>query len=273
MKVGYLGPQGTFSEEAILSLKSFKEEELIPLATEQDVLRETDKGRVSKGIVPIENSIEGTVNVTLDTLTFETNLLIEREIVTPVKHNLLAPPHLGLTDIARIISHPQATAQCRKFLSKNFPSVAIEAANSTAEAARKAAKSQDAAAIGTALAAKLYNLRVLASKIQDYKDNQTRFVLVGREAVPPTGRDKTSVVCFIYEDRPGSLLEILQEFAKRDINLTKIQSRPTKESLGEYYFWIDMEGHIEDKQVGAALAVLQEKIRNIKMLGSYPRAR
>src|SRR3989304_4481269 len=165
MKVGYLGPQGTFSEEAILSLKSFKEKDLVPLATEQDVLRETDKGRVSKGIVPIENSIEGPGNVTLDTLTFETNLLIEREIVTPVKHNLLAPPHLGLPGIARIISHPQATAQCRKFLSKNFPSVAIEAANSTAEAARKAAKSQDAAAIGTALAGKVYNLRSLGSQI------------------------------------------------------------------------------------------------------------
>ncbi|MDP3013064.1 MAG: prephenate dehydratase, partial [Candidatus Subteraquimicrobiales bacterium] len=179
-----------------------------------------------------------------------------------------------LKDIKMIISHPQATAQCRRYLAQKLSGVVIEAANSTAEAVRKVSLQKDKgiAAIGTRLAAELYGLEIVASNIEDFKDNLTRFVLVGRKATKRTGKDKTSIVCFIYADRPGSLLQILQEFAYRHINLTKIQSRPTKKALGEYCFWIDMEGHIEDEAVASAIKCLKCKTREVKMLGSYPKA-
>ncbi|MFQ5574727.1 MAG: prephenate dehydratase [Terriglobia bacterium] len=272
MKIGYLGPRGTFTEEAVRTVEALKNNEFVPLPTEEDVIRHTDSGRVAKGVIPIENSIEGTVNVTLDGLAFEAGLLIEREIIVAVEHNLLITPGTPVDSIKSIISHPQATAQCRKFLSTNFPRATVEAANSTADAARMAAEAGPAkAAIGTALAAEIYGLAVAKSRIQDYRENRTRFVVVGKDSAEPTGYDKTSLACFIYEDRPGSLLQILTEFADRSINLTKIQSRPTKKSLGDYYFWIDLEGHVSDAQVGEALTALEKKILNVKLLGSYPR--
>ncbi|MEW6189598.1 MAG: prephenate dehydratase [Actinomycetota bacterium] len=273
VKMGYLGPQGTFTEEALLSAIQVDEKDLVPYPTEQEVIFAVDRGEVDKGIVPIENSIEGSVNVTLDTLTFGANLVIEREIIVPVRHNLIARPRVKLKDISLVISHPQATAQCRNYLVKNLPNVPVIAANSTAEAVKKVAEQEGSmAAIGTHLAARIYNLNILESDIQDFKDNKTRFVLVGKDPAPRTGNDKTSVVCFIYEDRPGSLLQILQEFAYRYINLTKIQSRPTKKALGDYCFWIDMEGHLEDEVIASALKCLKCKIRDVKILGSYPRA-
>lgn len=273
MKIGYLGPAGTFSHEALLLTRGLKKEVFIPFPTEQEVILAVEKGKVKKGIVPIENSIEGTVNVTLDMLVFEANLVIEREIIAPVSHNLLTHPRASKKDISLIISHPQAAAQCRKYLLKNFPKAPIEAANSTAEAVKIAAgRGKEAAAIGTKLAAKLYKMKILASDIEDFKDNQTRFVLVGKEKAKRTGHDKTSVACFIHQDRPGSLLQILQEFAYRFINLTKIQSRPTKKALGDYYFWIDMEGHIDDAIVKETINCLKCKLRAVKVLGSYPRA-
>ncbi|MDI6822601.1 MAG: prephenate dehydratase [Actinomycetota bacterium] len=273
VKIGYLGPQGTFTEEALLWAMQVDEKNLVPYPTEQEVIFAVDRGKVDKGIVPIENSIEGSVNVTLDTLTFGANLVIEREIIVPVRHNLIARPKVKLKDISLVISHPQAAAQCRNYLVKNLPNVPVVAANSTAEAVKKVAEQEGPmAAIGTHLAARIYNLNILESDIQDFKDNKTRFVLVGKDPTPRTGNDKTSVVCFIYEDRPGSLLQILQEFAYRYINLTKIQSRPTKKALGDYCFWIDMEGHLEDEVIASALKCLKCKIRDVKILGSYPRA-
>ncbi len=273
-RIGFLGPQGTFTEEALLSNFDIKEKELVSCPTEQEVISAVEKGEVNLGIVPIENSIEGVVNATLDTLTFEANLLIEQEIIAPVHHNLIAHKGTKLKDIKMIISHPQATAQCRKYLAKKLPNVVVEAANSTAESVKKVAErgNHKAAAIGTKLAAELYGLEVIDTNIEDFKGNQTRFVIVGRKPVERTGKDKTSIVCFIYQDRPGSLLQILQEFAYRNINLTKIQSRPTKKALGEYCFWIDMEGHIKDEAVASAIKCLKCKIREVKILGSYPRA-
>lgn len=273
-RTAFLGPRGTFAEEALLGQTSVKEKDLVSYPTVKDVIYAVDKGRVSRGIVPIENSIEGSVNETLDILTFEVNnVVIEQEIIIPITHNLIARTGLKPKDIKVVVSHPQATAQCRSYLARRLPSVPIIAANSTAEAVKRAAEeNKSMAAIGTKLAAKIYGLAVLGADIGDYKDNQTRFVIVGKKPVPRTGNDKTSIVCFIHENRPGSLLQILQEFAFRYINLTKIQSRPTKKGLGEYCFWIDMEGHLKDEQIADTLKCLKCKLRALKVLGSYPRA-
>jgi len=272
-KIAFLGPEGTFAQEALLSCISAKKGDFVSCSTVKDVIHLVDKGEVAQGIVPIENSIEGTVNETLDTLTFETKkVVIEREIVIPIVHHLIARDGLKLKEIKTVISHPQATAQCRNYLARELPGATILAANSTAEAVKRVAEETGPlAAIGTKLAAEIYRLKILAEDIGDFKDNQTRFLLLGRKPIPRTGNDKTSVVCFIYENRPGSLLQILQEFAFRFINLTKIQSRPTKKALGEYCFWIDMEGHLEDEQIAEALKCLRCKLRDLKVLGSYPR--
>lgn len=272
--IAFLGPPGTYSEEALLKLIDGEPHKLAPQTSIQEVIAAVEKGAADKGFVPIENSIEGSINTTLDMLTFEANVLIEREEVISISNNLLSGKDVSKDKLETIISHPQATAQCRGYLANNFPGIRIEAANSTAEAAKiVAGRGDNSAAIGTVLAAEIYGLKVLERNIQDFKDNQTRFVLLGDEASPRTGRDKTSVVCFIKQDRPGSLLEILQEFAGRGINLTKIQSRPTRKALGEYYFFIDMEGHIEDEPIAAAIESLRGKLREVKLLGSYPRAK
>ncbi|MFZ3062252.1 MAG: prephenate dehydratase [Actinomycetota bacterium] len=271
-KIGYLGPPGTFAEEALLSILRVDEGTLVPYPTVPDIIQAVEKGKVPRGIIPIENSIEGSINVTLDIMAFESNVLIEREIIIPVRHNLIARRGMKITDIKGIVSQPHATAQCRLYLAKNLPDIPIIAANSTAEAVKRIAESDKSyAAIGTTLAAKLYGLSVLAKDIEDYKDNQTRFVIVGKEKTPRTGHDKTSIICMIHEDRPGSLLQILQEFAYRYINLTKIESRPAKKALGEYMFFIDMEGHIDDPIVAEAINCLKCKIKDVKFLGSYPR--
>lgn len=273
--IGYLGPPGTFTEEALFKITTPDDNKLIEYSSIPDILFAIETGEIDEGIVPIENSIEGSVNVTLDIMIFQVSLLIKNEIILNVDHNLLAKKGIAFNEINRIFSHPHAVAQCRNFIKTNFDNIEIKAANSTAEAAKLVAASAagNDAAISTKLAAELYGLEMLASGIQDYKDNLTRFVIVGKEFGKRSGFDKTSLVCFIYEDKPGSLLEILQEFAKRNINLTKIESRPTKKTLGEYCFLMDMEGHIEDAIVSEAIDVLKGKLRHIKMLGSFPRWR
>ncbi|HEX21282.1 MAG TPA: prephenate dehydratase, partial [Actinobacteria bacterium] len=260
--IGFLGPKGTFTEEALLRLIGNGDKlNLIPFNSIQEVIAGVESGKVDKGFVAIENSIEGSVNTTLDMLTFEAGILIEQEVIAAISHNLISRHNLTKDNINMILSHPQATAQCRKYLARNFPHARIGAANSTAEAAKLVAESlENAAAIGTRLAAEIYDLKVIDINIQDFADNQTRFVLLGRERPAHTGRDKTSLVCFIKKDRPGSLLEILQEFAKREINLTKIQSRPTRKALGEYYFFIDVEGHMEDERLADTMVVLRQKL-------------
>jgi prephenate dehydratase len=274
-RVGFLGPEGTFTEQALLTQPDLLEGELVPLASIPDVLAAAAAGDVDYGFVAIENAIEGSVNVTLDTLAFETDLLIEREVVIAVHLNLLARPGVALSDIKTVMSFPHATAQCRGFLSRELPGVNAQATNSTADAARLLAEEGDehTAAIGTARAAEVYGLEVLASGIEDHPENATRFVVVAREGIPPrTGHDKTSIVVFQRADAPGSLLAILQEFAARNINLTKLESRPTKTSLGDYCFLIDLEGHIDDELVADALRALKSKQAAVKFLGSYPAA-
>lgn len=270
-RVAYLGPPGTFTEEALLSWPDLEFETSIPFPTVEEAILAVQDNLAEKAVVPIENSLEGSVNATLDCLAFEADVFIQAEKVCQVKHCLLARPGVGLEEVACVISHPQAAAQCRRHLIELLPGVEVVAANSTAEAALRVAESGGPlAALGSALAAELYGLQVLREGMEDHPENRTRFVLLGREKTPPSGRDKTSMVCFIHQDRPGMLLQILQEFAYRYINLTKIESRPTKKGLGEYCFFIDCEGHEEDEVVASALKCLRCKLPQVKILGSYP---
>jgi prephenate dehydratase len=272
-RVGFLGPEGTFSHEALGVIPEAWGAEAVPYPSVFDVVRAVEEGEVAAGVVPIENSLEGSVNATLDALAFEANVLILREVDLPIHHHLLAPQGVGLEEIRVLFSHPHASAQCRGFLARKLAGVELRATNSTAEAARAAAAvGAGAAAIGSATAARIFGLEILVPGIMDRPDNRTRFVLLGRYIPPPTGADKTSVVCFIAEDRPGSLLGILEEFAIRQINLTKIESRPTKERLGEYCFFVDLEGHIAEPRVAEALKGLHRRLAALRFLGSYPRA-
>ncbi len=246
-------------------------EHAIPFPTVEEAILAVEDGATEKAVVPIENSIEGSVNATLDALAFEAGVFIQGEKVYGVRHFLLAREGVGMEEIRRVVSHPQAAAQCRRHLVELLPGVEVEAANSTSEAAQRvAASEQPLAAIGSGLAAELYGLAVLREGMEDHSENRTRFVLLGKEKMPPSGDDKTSMVCFIYQDRPGMLLQILQEFAFRYINLSKIESRPTKEVLGEYCFFIDCEGHEEHEVVASALKCLDCKLPRVKHLGSYP---
>ncbi|MBN1289249.1 MAG: prephenate dehydratase [Actinobacteria bacterium] len=270
-RIGYLGPQGTFTQEALNKSVFSDYDETVSYSTVREVLLAVNDGDIDNGMVPIENSIEGSVNVTIDTLASETELLIEREVVLPIRLNLVLPSGVPESEVSRIYSHPHATAQCRRFLADRFPGADIVAANSTAEAAIIISEAKEPlAAIATDLAADIYGLTIAERDIEDFPDNKTRFVLVGKRLAKRTGEDKTSMVCFIKKNRPGSLLEILREFASRDINLTKIESRPTRKALGEYFFFIDVEGHIEDEKLAASLIILKEELRELKLLGSYP---
>lgn len=270
-RVAFLGPPGTFTEEALLSQADLAAGELVPIRSIAEVIAAVEQGEADIGVVPIENAIEGSVNVTLDTLGFDSDLLIQREVVLSISLNLCAKPGTALSDIKAVISMPHAVAQCREWLAAKLPGVEVGAANSTAEAAQHVARARatSRAAISTALAAKLYGLDVLAADIEDHPENQTRFVVISRGVPPRTGHDKTSIVVFQSQDRPGSLLAILQEFAARAVNLTKLESRPTKRGLGNYCFFIDCEGHIADELVADVLRNLAAK-HTVKFLGSYP---
>ena len=271
-RVGYLGPPGTFAEEALLGQRDLAAGTPVPLRTVPEVLTAVERGDVDAGLVPIENSIDGTVTVTLDTLAFDTDLLVQREIDLPISLHLCVKPGTRLADVTTVVSHPSPFGQCRTWLARKLANADLEAANSTADAARRVAESSqsDRASIGTAHAARLYGLEVLASEIEDHPENETRFVLVGPGVPAPTGHDKTSIVCFQREDRPGSLLAILQEFAARAINLTKLESRPTRRGLGQYCFFIDFAGHVDDELVADCLRNLAARQAEVKFLGSYP---
>lgn len=271
---GFLGPPGTFTQEALLQVADPESADLVYFPTVEEVVLAVRDGDVERGMVPIENSVEGTVNATIDTLGFEVDdLVIEAEVILNVRLHLLARPGTELADITEVYSMPVATAQCRKWLRDNLPSAKTVAANSTAEAAgRVAYEKGSAAAIGPNLAAQLFGLEVVARDVTDHPEAETRFVVVGHDTPPPSGRDKTSLVVFIAEDKPGALLDILKDFAERDINLTKLESRPTKRVLGEYCFFIDLEGHADDDVVAETLGKLESHVAKIRRLGSYPRA-
>jgi prephenate dehydratase len=272
-RVGFLGPHGTFAEEAILTQADLADQDLTPLRSVPDVIGAVERGDVDVGLVPIENSIEGTVTVTLDTLAFDTDLLIQREVDLPISLSLCARPGTKLGAVRTVLSHPNPLGQCRVWLSRKLPDAVTVVTNSTAEAAEQVAAATDdptVAAICTEYAARLNGLEIVAKDIEDHPENQTRFVVVGHGVPAPTGHDKTSIVCFQREDRPGSLLAMLQEFAARAINLTKLESRPTKRSLGDYCFFIDFDGHVVDELVADCLRNLRAKTADVKFLGSYP---
>ncbi|HMC38920.1 MAG TPA: prephenate dehydratase [Acidimicrobiales bacterium] len=279
--IGFLGPRGTFTEEALRSDAHLAAADLRAMRSFVHVLDGVASGEIDYGFVAIENSIEGTVSITMDQLVFEQELIIVGEVVLPVTQNLVGPPGLRMADVKRVVSFPHATGQCRGWLADHLPDVEEVAATSTAEAVRLVGEGGDGfhdghtAAIGTALAASLYGLDVLAAEIEDHRDNSTRFVLVSRpeSGIPaPTGHDKTSVVCFQSADRPGSLHGILGQFSARDLNLVKLESRPTKKGLGDYCFIIDFEGHVGDEMVADCLRDLHAGLRSLKFLGSYPAA-
>jgi prephenate dehydratase len=271
-RVGFLGPHGTFAEEALLTQPDLAAGEAVPFRDVPHVITAVESGEVDVGIVPIENSIEGSITVTLDTLAFDTELLVQREVDLPVSLSLCAPKGTKLSDITTVVSHPNPLGQTRMWMARHLPDATTIAANSTAEAALQVARSKKKgmASIGTRSGAARAGLHIVARDIEDHPGNQTRFVIVGYGIPSATGHDKTSIVCFQREDRPGSLLAILQEFSARAINLSKLESRPTKQNLGDYCFFIDFEGHLADELVADCLRNLAAKQAEVKFLGSYP---
>ena len=272
-RIGFLGPTGTFTEQALLTQPDLASAQLQARPSFAEILFAVDDGELDLGFVAIENAIEGAVNVTMDTLAFDVQLLIQREVVLAVEMNLMARPGADLEGVKRIASFPHAHAQCRTWLRAHLPEAELVATSSTAEAAELVASGNDnaIAAVANVRAADVYGLELLARDIEDHPENSTRFALVGRQAIPPpTGHDKTSIVVFQRADEPGSLLGILHEFAARSINLTLLLSRPTKTALGDYCFILDLEGHVSDEVVADCLRTLKEKQADVKFLGSYP---
>ncbi|WP_010681214.1 prephenate dehydratase [Acetivibrio cellulolyticus] len=271
LKIGFLGPKGTFSQEALLEYKKGNND-FIECAynTFAEIIYAVNRDEIDEGIVPIENSLEGAVSATLDTLATDVDLKIKAEIAIEVKQNLLIRKGTELDGIKHILSHPQPIGQCRNYLESNFPNAEIRFIYSTAEAAREVAEANfNMAAIGSSTAAKVYGLDIIAEGIQDSKNNFTRFVVVSKEAAQKAAKNKTSIV-FSTEDRPGSLYRVLDIFSLWDINMTRIESRPAKNKLGKYIFFIDLKGHIEDDDIRDALTMVQRKASFYKFLGSYP---
>lgn len=269
-RIAYLGPPGTFTEEAALLYD--EKAKFIPFSSVHAVAAAVDKGMAEEGVVAIENSLEGSVTDTLDLLIHESKLLIKQELVLPIEHHLLVKPGTQAQEVKAIFSHPQALAQCRRFLERCFPQAQEVASLSTTAAVEQMMSSSiPAAAITTQRAATLYGGQILARSIQDHSPNVTRFVVLALTDHPPTGRDKTSL-CFSFgEDRPGLLYGVLKDFAERNINLAKVESRPSRESLGKYIFLVDLEGHREDAVVAEALARVRSQTTLFKVFGSYPK--
>jgi prephenate dehydratase len=278
MRVGYLGPEGTFTEEALLTLFGPATDLIaVPYATVTECFRGVAEGDVPQALVPIENSIEGAVNQTLDQLAFgPTGIVIQAEAIHPIRQHLIVCPGVRREEITRVFTHPMVPAQCSRYLQEYLPRVDIIAATSTSEAVRTVCAHADDpwAAIGPLRAADIYGGEVIAADIEDNPDNSTRFILIGQTPVPATGpgRFRTSIICLLTRDRSGALLSILQEFALRAVNLTKIESRPAKTGLGRYLFFIDIEGsRTRDLSVATAIAAIQDQgLAEVVDLGSYP---
>ena len=269
-RLAYLGPPGTFSEEAAIGYAPGAQR--IPFPSIPAVAQAVQANMAEEGIVPIENSLEGSVNDTLDLLIHNSPLRIRGELVVPIEHCLLALPGAQADSVRAVYSHPQALGQCRQFLERCFPKAEVIAALSTAAAVEEMKESSvPAAAIAPRRAAELYSVEVLAHAIQDRPHNVTRFVILASTDHEPTGADKTSLCFSFAEDRPGLLYGVIGEFARRNINLARIESRPTKEGLGTYIFLADLEGHREDALVKEALEAVAGQASLVKVFGSYPR--
>jgi prephenate dehydratase len=274
VRFAYLGPEGTFCEQALRTLPAAATADRIPCVSVADALDAVRRGEVSAALVPLENSIEGSVAETLDTLASGDPLHITREVLVPVNFALMARPGMSQADVRTVTTMPHAEAQVRTFLRSALPQARFVAASSTAEGARLVAAGEADAAVAAPLAAEHYRLEILVDDIADNPGAVTRFVLVGRPGPPPppTGADRTTVVAYITDDHPGALLEILTELAVRGVNLTRIESRPTGVRLGRYCFSFDAEGHVASRRVGEALAALRRICADVRFVGSYPRA-
>ena len=277
LRVAFLGPAGTYTEEALLA-SATGQVEREPRTTVYETVMAVQNGETDRAVVPIENSLEGGVAATLDALAGEADQVrIAAEVVHPIHHHLIAGRHLAVEAVERVLSHPQATAQCARFLRERLPGAERVASTSTAEAVRRVASSPDPwAALGSALSARRYGATVLAERVEDHPDNLTRFVWLapaGAIDPQPDGPAKTSVVFWGFNDSsPGALMTVLRELSDRDINLTKIESRPRRVRLGHYMFFCDLEGHERDAPVAEALSALRKRVETLRVLGSYPAA-
>ena len=265
-RVGYLGPETTFTHMAAAEFFGHAPD-FIPKGNITEVFEEVERKRIDFGVVPVENSVEGTVALTLDGLC-DYQIKVCGELYMPISHDLISKS--GRIDkIRRILSHPHALAQCRLWLQRNLPAVPTEEVVSTAQAARWAAVDESVAAIASPLAARTYNLYTVARRIEDFAGNTTRFLILGHECPRPSGNDKTSLLLSL-EDRPGSLFKLLEPLARKGINLTKIQSRPVKDEPWRYLFYVDIAGHIEDEHVKEGVESIRAGCTFLKWLGSYP---
>ncbi len=268
LKIAYLGPKATFTHQAALEYFGFSAH-YVPVSTIGDVFREVETGRVDYGVVPVENTTEGVVNYTLD-MFLESDLRIVGEVVIPIKLNLLSTAS-GLENIKTVYSHRHALAQCKEWLRKNLPQASLIETESTAKACELVMELEDAGAIASEVAAYTYHLNILAENIQDNPNNYTRFLVIGKRWMKPTGKDKTSII-FAVKDEAGALYKALESFYRYGVNLTKIVSRPSKKKVWDYVFFVDLEGHAEEENVKKALELLQERSQMVKVLGSYPKA-
>ncbi len=268
LTVAYLGPPATYTHLACIE-RFGSSVETVPKESIQEVFDAVEREKANFGMVPIENSTEGVVNRTLD-MFIDSEVKICGEILIRISHDLLSMSGKA-EDVERVYSHPQALAQCRQWLRKNFPQAQMAETVSTAKAAQMAAQDSKAAAVASSLAAELYGLKVIESRIEDYLNNYTRFLVLGLQVGDRTGRDKTSLL-FSIPDSPGALYEILKPFSEKSINLTKIESRPIKDKPWEYVFFLDFEGHATDSHIHEAVTELKKKVLFLKLLGSYPRS-
>ncbi|AJD48558.1 chorismate mutase/prephenate dehydratase [Alcanivorax sp. S71-1-4] len=269
MKVAFLGPEGTFTHQA--ALKHFGHAvEAVSLGAIDEVFREVESGAVQYGVVPVENSTEGVVNHTLDSF-MDSSLKICGEVDLRIHHHLLLGEHTQENRITRIYSHQQTLAQCRKWLDAHMPTVERVAVSSNAQAARRLKDEWNAAAIAGEMAAELYGLKIMHHNIEDRPDNTTRFIIIGRQDTPPSGQDKTSILVRM-KNRPGALYHVLKPFKEHSVDLTRVESRPSRSGNWSYVFFIDFEGHRDDDRVGRVLAALEQEAMDIRFLGSYPRA-
>jgi prephenate dehydratase len=282
MRVGYFGPEGTFTHEALIASVTAPGLELVPLPTIYHTVMAVHLGEVDRALVPIENSLEGSVNATLDALAMETeDVTIVAEVVHPIRHCLIARTDLELGDVETVISHPQATAQCARFIRTRLSQARVLAGSSTADAVRMVAQHDGPwAALGNRLAAEQYGCRVLRAGVEDVADNETRFVWLAPAGSPPgppgtaqpvLGPWKTAIVFWgVGADAPGWLMACLSELAAREVNLTRIESRPRKQGLGRYMFFLDLEGAIAEPHVREALGALRGQVDVLRVLGSFP---
>jgi chorismate mutase/prephenate dehydratase len=269
LAVAYLGPEGTFTQLA--TLKQFGNSVIgQPMVTVDDVFREVAAETCNYGVVPVENSTEGVISHTLDNF-LNSSLRICGEVVLRIHHHLMIAPDADEASIKKIYSHQQTLAQCRRWLDGHYPKVPRLTATSNAEAARLVLEEKDAAAIAGEIAAEIYGLRILSKKIEDELDNTTRFLVVGREDIGPSGKDKTSIMVSTH-NQPGALYKLLEPFHRHDISLTSIETRPSRSGKWSYVFFIDFEGHCEDDKVQTVMGEIDNDALEVKVLGSYPRA-